>query len=518
MGDRHVIAEQERRNPDPIFSQRTEEQVKSDLSALKCQDESNKWGDVVVVETGNDQFDVVPKVTVGARVEDPDDLPDVVYGKGKQLKTLSPYAQVFSWLRTNNWNLRDDQPNVLEWVNGELRQGLGGVRMTTTQRNGLPGSLRRFSVTLGKSAGLQDAFSLFTEYLKTNGLLTGVGSLLPEGTGQAFRNHLCPFAQCVKVTKFLYVQVFIMQSKIKEVESLAQCNPPSVDEREFLKRLRGVWGLFHRLCMPAIIYLRAWMEYFGVRLHGSPYGPLFFYNLWAWYVRNALKDVVRKRRKSEDVRKRLQDTSIVDFALILDPTALQSHLQQKLVAAAGEQRAEDVWDPSINRPNMPGPPPEFTSTLSLQSGWTPYLESLPQQWKRWLGTSPARSTRQPYRYRQYNLVNGRLRITRGDDPVQAVMFRDSGLCLVDVPARRRPIRPPRLRPIALTLFRPAVNAQQQNIVEEIALGGIQQQNPQGVVVQRIAAGGNENPNEVQRIAIGRLRANPRRDALLRLLR
>lgn len=490
-------AEQEfrRLNPEPLLENRTREQVDDDLLEIKCDrvpDAGTQWRDIHVVPTGPDSFDIVPRVQGGIREHPPrpNNLPAILSTKGRLRKQLSPHAQLYSWLRTNNWDLRRTRvgiSNVLAWMRpeGELQLGLlaAGNPLTPAQRNVLAASLKRFRTSFAKSVGRQKAFELFTGQLENEFKLGGVASLLPNPSKKAFASHLCEFAQIIKITKSLYVQVLVMKAKLKEIASLVECNKAGVvGSRDFLKRLRGIWGLFHRTCMPAIIYIRAWLEYMGLRMHGTPTGPLFMFNLWAYYVRNALYDVSEKRRimAERDARSYIQETTVTDFRLILDPDRLHKLIDDTLKGAMPARRknlAKDVWDPKRERPIMPGPPPEFTREMALENGWDAYLESLPKNWQQWLGTDPARGTGKKHRYRQYELneETGRLEVSKGDDVEKSVMFRFGGQCLVDKPrgARRRHQGPPPQKSIPLYFFKESDNIGAAQIVQQIAMGGQQ---------------------------------------------
>lgn len=247
-----------------------------------------------------------------------------------------------------------------------------------------------------------------------------------------------------------------MSAKMEEVKTYARCNPTQLNTPQFLKRVRGVWGMFHRQCMPAIVYIRAWCEYFGFRFHGSPFGPLFWYNLWGFYVHNALVDIFRRRQNAADARQRVQKPDLVDFRTILDPVSLHDFVRRGLydaMPARRKNKAADGWDHARQRPIMPGPPPEMTSTALLQGdGWGAYFATLPAQWRQWLGTNVVAG--KSYRYKQfaYNEDTEQLTTSSGNDAEAAVQFRFGSECLVNKPARRAAIQPPIQAPIPLYFF------------------------------------------------------------------
>jgi len=477
---RAIEREHARRNPVALASNRTETQIKADLSRIKCDDET--WSAVrVVPAAAPNRFNIVPRVldNDGETLDIPDDAP---LTKGRLRKRLSAHAQVFSWLRANDWDMRRPRggvPNILAWAREEFRVGLlaPGHGMSAAQVRGLPPSLRRFRTTLTRSVGHSDAFAKFTTWINTVGLMGGVGSLLPAPSTLAFASHLCAFAQLVKITKTLYVQVLVMKAKMNEIRTIAVCNKPGVvGSQPFLKRLRGIWGLFHHTCMPAIVYIRAWTEYFGLRLHGTPYGPLFWLNLWAYYVRNALLAVEDERRRKavKDARKliTLEQISVRDFREVLDAVTLHTLIRTSLrapLSAARKALADDMWVAEQERPAMPGPPPEYTREFSLENGWGAYLESLPENWRVWLGTHEAGA-----RYRQYehNEEAHRLSTGVGTDVEKSVMFRfGGGACLVPRPARRSYLNPPAQRAVRPYLYREPGLVDAAHAVQMIAEGG-----------------------------------------------
>jgi hypothetical protein len=489
-----------RRHPKPLYTHRTSAQVADDLKRLKCDKEKRPWNSVRVVREGPEHYNIVERVLRGGHANTTN-VPASQRQRGRLRKQLSPHAQLYSWLRTNDWDLRNGRvgtPNLHVWLrpNGELRNGLvaAGHPLTAGQVRLLNQSLTRFRRSLLESVGLERAFVLFTELLERRFRVGGVGSLLPRPSTRAFASHLCEFAQLIKVTKSLYVQVLVMKAKMKELATLMQCkNPVTVaNGREFRKRLRGVWGVFHRTCMPALVYIRAWSEYLGLAMHGTPFGPVFFFNLWAYYVRNALSDIAAKRRQralKQDARKLLQDTTLRDFRLILDPDALYAMLDSELHAplpASRKSVGDDPWAAGDNIPLMPGPPPEYAIEGSLADGWDDYINTLPDKWQQWLGTKAVTvdDTERHYRYRQYELDadTRRLTMTRGDDVEKSVMFRFDGndngggvgenSCLVARPARRNYLDPPARRAIDLYLIRQSSSGVAAERVQQIALSGL----------------------------------------------
>lgn len=462
-----------RRNPEPLFQNLTAAQVNAKLEDMKCGRVQNlNWTDVRVVPLtgaapGKQRFDIVPKVAPPPepRAGPPRlAIPEFAYVSGcRQRKMLSPYAQLYSWLRTNNWDARrKDGPNVLAWAEtlAERVLAAGGVATwSAAQRRVFPASVRRFvSTVLRPSAGRNDAFAEFTRWLGTSGTLAGAGSLLPAPSTRAFSSQLCPMAQLIKVTKTLYVRVLAVSSRIKALRTLAEkCPTAQLGTPEHLKKLRGVWGMFHRQCLPLMVYARAWCEYFGLRLHGSPYGPLIWWNLWHWYVGNALRDIANRRQNDpDDARKRMQKTAIVNSQLVLEPPVLHAFIRRELARPLPRARkalASDPWKPERQRPTMPGPPPEFSRVAYLQpASWDTYfVQELPAQWHEWLGTNTVGG--KGFRYRQYALAPNQkqLRTSNGADPEKAVMFRFVGECTKVRPARRALRRPP-LRQVPLEMF------------------------------------------------------------------
>lgn len=456
---RAIADETRRRHPKPLTSSRTKTQVKAALEKQKC--DGKKWRAVRVQRSAANprRFDIIPRVVPPPDDDDIVEIPAAApRTKGRLRKQLSAHAQVISWLRTNDWGVvraRAGVPNVLFWLRQELQTSLllpENKQLTASQRRALPASLRRFRSTLSQSVGHADAVALFLAYISTSGLMGGVGSLLPKPSTRAFASPLPAFAQLVKITKNLYCQLLVMRAKMKEVAALAKCG--KYVGKDFLKRLRGVWGLFHRVCMPAIVYVRAWCEYFGLRLHGTPYGPLFWLNLWAYYVRNALFDVAATRQaRDKDLRHAIEgdDTMITDFTLVLDATALHKYIDKHLHAPLpkkAKQLADDHWQAENEYMFMPGPPPEYSRKFSLQTGWKLFIDDLPVAWRTWLGTKGTP------RYMQYELVDGRLTTGHGTDVEKSVMFRfDGDDAIVHRPPRRRFLEPPTQLAIAPFLFR-----------------------------------------------------------------
>jgi hypothetical protein len=503
--DAAIRAEAARRNPDPIFADRTRAQIEDDLLGIKCDQAdgapSSRWSDVRVARRDNGHFDILPLVA-GDDKGGGDDLAEVAYGRGRPRKQLSPYAQLYSWLRIMNWDLREGPAGIQDlnqWTRpgGELFQGIRDGTMTTAQRNALPASLRRFRRdVVGKSVGRRNSMQLFTDWIKTAGKMGGVGSLLPIDTDRAFDSQLCPFAQCIKVTKNLYVQVLVIKAKIHEVSNRVDCDGADFPSQDFIKRTHGIWGVFHRTCMPAIVYVRAWMEYFGLRLFGAPFGPLFFLNLWAYYVRNVLLglDEKRRRRAVTDARTYLQQTAVTDFTLVLDPEALYRMIRREMRAAmpANQQAlAGDPWDRTAQLPFMPGPPPEYTINHVLDQGWDTYLGALPQRWRNWLGTKQARNDRR-HRYKQFTLdpVTNRVATSKGDDIEHSTMFRESGVCIVNRPARRTHYNPRAQRAVPPFLFSPPLLNLQMQQVQNIAMGVVAANPVQAVAGVGVGAGVN----------------------------
>ncbi len=238
-----------------------------------------------------------------------------------------------------------------------------------------------------------------------------------------------------------------------------------------------MWGVFHRTYMPSFVFVRGWLEYFGLRLFGPPFGPLFFWNLWAYFIRNSLR-LIDDRRRQKNLRIHLQD-KMVSFRHILDPDHLRRLIVKHMRKALPQEHrnlAKDVWDPTLEKPHMPGPPPEFTIEAALPTGWEPYIATLPEQWRKWLGNKKPR-------YRQYstNQATGRMAVSKGNAVVESVMF--SQQCLVKRPASRHPQQPPVATCITPFLFTPSLVAEHLQQVHDIAVA-----NPVADVVQGVALG------------------------------
>ena len=163
--------------------------------------------------------------------------------------------------------------------------------------------------------------------------------------------------------------------------------------------------------------------------------------------------------------------------------------------------ANDPWDRVAQMPYMPGPPPEFTISHVLDKGWEEYLAALPQRWRNWLGTRLTKNNLR-HRYKQFNFDENtdRLVTSKGDDVEQSSMFRESGVCMVDRPARRRHFNPRAQRAVSPFLFTPSLLNQHMQQVQNIALGmGTKNRNP----VHNVASFGvGENANIAVQIALG----------------
>lgn len=397
-------------------------------------------------------FDVVPR-SVAAAAEDTVKPPDSVLGRGPQRKQLSPYPHVTSFTSATT-------PTIRTWIVTTLRPALLLVSspLTNAQRGAVPAAIRALDAFFAAHAHDLAAF---------------LASVPRRVASRPFMSHLCPFAQLVAVTKRLYVQFLGVVGKIEELRVLAECNraPVRIGSRAFRKRLRGVWGVFHRSLMPSIVYVRAWLDFFGVRLHGEQWGPLLWTNAWAFYVERVLIGVNERRRTATDRRQALQPRVPEDARLVLDPDRLHAFLADRLraplPAARRDSIARDPWDFVHERPTMPGPAPEFTRTSSTE-GWATHLERLPVRWRGWLGTAPAPVTQARFKLRQYNIdEHRRLVVTRGADERQAAMFRDSGVCLAPGNNNRR--QAPAAATLAIAPFfiePPAIS-----VVANIAFGG-----------------------------------------------
>jgi hypothetical protein len=280
----------------------------------------------LVVQNDDDPvlFDVVPRQPAAVAASDAGDNtnkpPDSVLGRGPQRKQLSPYPHVASFTSAT-------APTIRTWIATTLRPALLSVSapLTNAQRGGVPAAVRAL-----------DTF--FATH--THDLAAFLASVPRRVASPPFASHLCPFAQMVAVTKRLYVQFLGVVGKIEELRVLAECNraPVRIGSRVFRKRLRGVWGVFHRSLMPAIVYVRAWLDFFGVRLHGEQWGPLLWANVWAYYVERVLVSVNERRQTAPDRRQALQPRVPEDARLVLDPDRLHG---THGTATTSDQRCRD---------------------------------------------------------------------------------------------------------------------------------------------------------------------------------
>lgn len=432
----------------------TADDARKQLDDAKCNDKK-RWTRLEVRNVGNDEFTVSETPAAAAPLTDRDALiipvDDGVRAVGKPRQELSAHAQIASFLRTIDFTMQKQRagiPSVHIWLQRELLPGLlaqSPSKLSRAHATALKPSLRRFRATLHRVQ--ETNYGGFVSWLERTGKMGGVGSLI--SATKAYTNHVYAFAQLIKVTKHLYVNALVVLAKIAEVVTLGQCATTDKTSREYIKRVRGIYGVFHRRLVPQIVYARAWLEYFGLRLHGTPFGPLLWYNFWIYYLQCALHDIQQRRFSSRDARKRLQNTIVTDASLLLDPT----RMHQYIVKALRPTTVTDSFSASTTVPFMPGPPPEYSIAASLvpDGGWDAYT---PTSYKKLMGTKPARLL-------EYTVVKGRLTTAKAKlhaDPEVSVMFRfgltttgeSSGL--VDKPARRQPLGPPPQRAVSLFAY------------------------------------------------------------------
>lgn len=383
------------------------------IEDVKCRENGASWSDVAVDETAPGRYRVRSRQQLPRHRAPANAKSITVKVRKRPPKSINPYSQVWSWLRFMNWDGAESEPDVARWLREEFApRVVGGDRDVRGRFD------RNFGTTMNRS------FNAFTSLLTAPSSDPRRGTSYIGDTPYRWSNHLCEFAQLVKVTKNAYVQFFAIVGMLRDLRSIEQCvDPPENLMERYERHQRYLWGSFLKAFLPAYAYIRTWTWFLGAALLGRPYGPLLFTNLWFFYVHNGLARKLRSRSMRRDKRQSLLDRYGNEGEAQGDMTAeelvrtdLFAHPDRfrRAIAAIADPPPESA----AGEFSWPGPPPSAIDGERVID-WEEARRAMgePNWW-------PPRPPR-PDRYRQYEFdeESGRHRGGQiGDDPVRALMF------------------------------------------------------------------------------------------------
>jgi hypothetical protein len=382
------------------------------LRAVKCDldgaSTTTQWSKVTIVlnkETGD--YDLKEKKK---NPEAPKETPvsDALRVKGKLRKDVNPYAQVWSMLSTLNW-----AGGSSEWLQG---RGLDPRNYYVLDTQSWANQVGGFSAGLEATRGKR--FSVFTKWL--NALNPGTPWITKA---EHWKDHVCAWAQMVRVGKELYAKYLQWVGVTREVTELESCDPP--DQELIDKRNEYRWTLYAGSIVPLFLYLEAWARFY------QEYDEAIGWTWWRKYLEVSLEQVKRARERKKDQRLALQDEQ--------DPEDLATDvgLMTNMAALKDKMPATGAHSALV----MPGPAPwRSLSKKKVYKNWKDYWADYPL---------PAGFTAKGYKLRKYEIVEetGKLKRpypTTARQSKESVMFGPMG-CGVRVKGGRARKRPTTVR-------------------------------------------------------------------------